>query len=167
MPEADNDTVIHDVIAANEAFAAAYSWSGGPRPSRALTVVACMDTRLEPYRVLGLRPGEAHIIRNAGGLPTDDVLRSLSISQRRLGTRSVILVHHTDCGMQGFDDEAFRAELATTGVVPGWVVPGFSDPHEAMRNSLAVVRNCQWLPHRDAVRGFVYDVTSGRLAAVD
>jgi carbonic anhydrase len=126
-----------------------------------------MDTRLDPLPLLGLEVGQAHVLRNAGGLITPDVLRSLAISQHALGTREIALVHHTECGMAGFDDAAFRAELAAaSGTAPDWDVPGFADPHEDVRRSVAVVRECPWLPARDAVRGYVFDVATGALDAV-
>ncbi|HEY2166877.1 MAG TPA: carbonic anhydrase, partial [Jatrophihabitantaceae bacterium] len=137
------------------------------RPGRHLAVVACMDSRLDLFAALGLHVGDAHVIRNAGGIATDDVLRSLAISQRLLGTRQIVLVHHTECGMLGFDDEAFRAELrAESGQQPSWNVPGFTDVTVDLRSSMARVRDCPWLPHRDAVRGFVFDVTTGHLNEV-
>ncbi len=158
-------TAIDDVVAANRQ----HSWTLQSRlpaaPSRQLTVVTCMDTRLDLLPALGLRIGEAHFLRNAGGLVTDDVLRSLAISQRALGTREIAVIHHTKCGMLGFDDEAFRSELAIeTDQRPPWNVPGFADVHEQARRSLDLVRGCGWLPHRDQVRAFVLDVDSGLLA---
>lgn len=126
-----------------------------------------MDARVDPLPLLGLQVGEAHVLRNAGGVITPDVLRSLALSQRALGTREIALLHHTDCGMAGFDDAAFRSELAAeTGVAPDWDVPGFTDPHEDVRRSLVAVRECGWLPARDAVRGYVFDVATGQLDAV-
>jgi carbonic anhydrase len=131
-------------------------------PRRHLAVVACMDTRLDLFGALGLEIGDAHVLRNAGGLVTPDVLRSLAISQRALGTRDVAVVHHTDCGMSGFDDARFRSELATeSGSAPDWDVPGFADVREQLRRSVAAVRECAWLPNRDGVRGYVYDVATG------
>ena len=128
-------------------------------PSRGVTVVACMDTRLDLFGALGLAIGEVHILRNAGGLVTPDVLRSVAISQRALRTREVWVVQHTLCGMQGLDDAAFRRELAEeTGAEPDWDVPGFADVREQVRSSVAQVQECPWVPHRDAVRGFVYRV---------
>jgi carbonic anhydrase len=142
----------------------------GPRPLRPklrLAVVACQDSRLDLFGALGLEVGDAHLMRNAGGLPTDDVLRSLAISQRRLGTREIVIIHHTECGMQDFDDVAFRAELAgDSGIEPQWDVPGFHDLHQAMRRSIEVVRNCTWLTHREDVRGFIFDTATARLDEV-
>ena len=137
------------------------------RPKLRLAVVACMDSRLDLFGALGLEIGDAHLIRNAGGIPTDDVLRSLALSQRSLGTREIVIIHHTQCGMDGFDDDAFRAELAAeSGREPTWRVHGFTDVYEDMRESVRVVRECPWLPHRDDVRGFVFDVTTGALTEV-
>lgn len=121
-----------------------------------------MDARLDLPRALGFELGDAHVMRNAGGLVTDDMLRSLAISQHKLGTTRIAVVHHTECGMAGFDDAAFRAELSATGQTPSWDVPGFDDVADQVRRSLATVRNCPWLPHRDEVRGYVYDVTTGQ-----
>jgi carbonic anhydrase len=125
-----------------------------------------MDARLELFAAFGLELGDAHVIRNAGGLVTDDVLRSLAISQRKLGTHAVAIVHHTNCGMAGFDDDAFRAELsAESGTPPTWDVAGFTDIEAQLRRSIEIVRTCRWLPSRDDVRGYVYDVRTGELQA--
>jgi carbonic anhydrase len=153
-----------DLIRANDDYVATFPGQRPVRPGRHLAVVACMDSRLDLFAALGLHVGDAHVIRNAGGIATDDVLRSLTISQRLLGTREIVLVHHTECGMLGFDDEAFRAELrAESGQQPSWNVPGFTDVTEDLRSSMARVRDCRWLPHRDDVRGFVFDVATGHL----
>jgi carbonic anhydrase len=137
------------------------------RPKLRLAVVACMDSRLDLFGALGLEIGDAHLIRNAGGIPTDDVLRSLALSQRSLGTREIVIIHHTQCGMDDFDDEAFRRELAAeSGVEPTWQVEGFTDVAAAMRQSIRTVRECPWLPHRDDVRGFVFDVATAALTEV-
>jgi carbonic anhydrase len=126
-----------------------------------------MDSRLDLFGALGLDIGDAHLIRNAGGIPTDDVLRSLAISQRELGTREIAVIHHTECGMAGFDDDAFRAQLAAeSGTTPPWQVPGFTDLEADVRNSVQTVRDCPWLPYRDEVRGFVLVVRTGRLSEV-
>jgi carbonic anhydrase len=160
-------SAIDHLIHANETYAATFP---GPRPLRPklrMTVIACMDSRLDLFGALGLHIGDAHLIRNAGGTITDDVLRSLAVSQRVLGTREVVLIHHTDCGMLGFDDEAFRAELeAESGTPPPWRVPGFVDVYADMRESIARVRACGWLPHREDVRGFVFDVATARIEEV-
>ncbi|MCW2542102.1 MAG: hypothetical protein JWN95_3827 [Frankiales bacterium] len=160
-------SAIDHLLHANVSYAKTFP---GPRPLRPklrLAVIACMDSRLDLFGALGLDIGDAHLIRNAGGLPTDDVLRSLALSQRSLGTREVVLIHHTECGMQGFDDVAFRAELASeSGHEPPWDVPGFSDIRATMRTSIAVVRGCLWIPHRDDVRGFIFDTATARIDEV-
>lgn len=137
------------------------------RPSRRLAIVTCMDSRLDVFAALGLSDGQAHVLRNAGGVITDDVIRSLAISQRRLGTREVMLIHHTDCGMQGLTDDGFRAELQeATGVAPAFAIESFSDVESDVRQSILRVRRSAFLLHRDQVRGFVYDVDSHRLDEV-
>ncbi|GAA3297302.1 carbonic anhydrase [Dactylosporangium vinaceum] len=159
-------SAIDHLIHANARYAETFP---GPRPLRPklrLTVISCMDSRLDLFGALGLEIGDAHLIRNAGGLPTEEVLRSLAISQRKLGTREVVLIHHTECGMEGFDDPEFRAELAETGVAPTWNVPGFTDLHDTMRQSLRTVRECQWIPHREDVRGFIFDVATAKIDEV-
>lgn len=136
-------------------------------PRLQLAVVACMDSRLDVFAALGLKPGEAHVLRNAGGVVSDDVIRSLAISQRRLGTREVMLVHHTDCGMQKITDDGFRTELMeTAGVAPAFAIESFTDVDADVRQSILRVRRSPFLPHRDRVRGFVYDVDDHRLREV-
>ncbi|MDT7742407.1 MAG: carbonic anhydrase [Actinomycetota bacterium] len=161
-------TVTDELVAANESFAASFTGGGLPGPpSRHVAVVACMDARLDVYRVLGLGDGEAHVIRNAGGVVTDDVLRSLTISQRKLETTEVVLLHHTRCGMATFDDDEFVTELASdAGQPPAWAPGAFTDTEQDVRDSLAAVRACPFLLHTDAVRGFVYDVDSGAITEV-
>ena len=128
-------------------------------PQRHLAIVTCMDSRLDVFAALGLDQGEAHVLRNAGGVITDDVIRSLAISQRRLGTQEVMLIHHDDCGMQKITDDGFRMELQeTTGIAPSFAIESFGDVEEDVRQSILRVRRSPFLPHRDAVRGFVYDV---------
>ncbi len=137
------------------------------RPSRRLAIVTCMDSRLDVFAALGLGDGEAHVLRNAGGVITDDVIRSLAISQRRLGTREVMLVHHTDCGMQTLTDDGFREELRqATGVAPAFAIESFTDVDADVRQSLLRVRRSDFLLHTDAVRGFVYDVDTHALREV-
>ena len=137
------------------------------RPSRKLAIVTCMDSRLDVFAALGLRDGEAHILRNAGGVITDDVIRSLAISQRRLGTREVMLIHHTDCGMQKLTDDGFRAELLqATGVAPAFAIESFTNAEADVRQSILRVRRSLFLEHRSAVRGFVYDVDSHGLREI-
>jgi carbonic anhydrase len=138
------------------------------RPARALAIVTCMDSRLNVFDALGLDEGDAHVLRNAGGVITDDMIRSLAISQRLLGTREVMLIHHTDCGMQRLTDDGFRAELqADTGEAPAFAIESFTDLDAAVRQSILRVRRSVFLPHRDRVRGFVYDVDTHRLREVD
>lgn len=160
-------SAIDHLIHANEGYATRFP---GPRPLKPklrLAVVACMDSRLDLFGALGLEIGDAHLIRNAGGVITDDVLRSLALSQRSLGTREVVILHHTECGMDDFDDTAFRAELESdSGQPPPWDVPGFTDVRAAVRDSVELVRGCAWLPHREDVRGFVFDVGTATLDEV-
>jgi len=138
-----------------------------PHPTRQLAIVTCMDPRLDVFAALGLADGEAHILRNAGGVITDDVIRSLAISQRRLGTREVMLIHHSDCGMQKLTDDGFRAELqAATGVAPAFAIESFVDADADVRQSILRVRRSEFIPHRNAVRGFIYDVDTHRLHEV-
>ncbi|HEX6229217.1 MAG TPA: carbonic anhydrase [Solirubrobacterales bacterium] len=138
------------------------------RPSKRLAIVTCMDARLDVFAALGLGHGEAHVLRNAGGVITDDVIRSLAVSQRRLGTREVMLIHHTDCGMQKLSDDGFRAELQeATGVSPAFAIESFTDVEADVRQSILRVRRSPFLPHREVVRGFVYDVESHRMREVE
>lgn len=136
-------------------------------PGRKIAVVACMDARLNPYGILGLTEGDAHVIRNAGGVVTDDVLRSLAISQRLLGTEEIVLIHHTDCGMLTFRDDDFKAQIESdTGMRPRWSPEAFANPEEDVRQSLARVKADPFLPHSTVVRGFVFDVKDGALREV-
>jgi carbonic anhydrase len=136
-------------------------------PSKHVAVLACMDARLIPTRVLGLNEGEAHVLRNSGGVVTDDAIRSLAISQNLLGTEEIILLHHTDCGMLTFTDEDFAAKLEDeTGQRPGWSAQSFSDVEADVRDSLARLRESPFIPNKDSIRGFVYDVKSGELREV-
>lgn len=159
---------IDELLANNEAFAADLPAKHlDVRPSRRLAIVSCMDSRLDVFAALGLGDGEAHVLRNAGGVITDDVIRSLAVSQRRLGTREVMLIHHTDCGMQSLSDDGFRAELQeATGVAPAFAIESFSDVDADVRQSILRVRRSLFVPHRDCVRGFVYDVDTHRLREV-
>jgi carbonic anhydrase len=160
--------VIDELIANNEGYAASLATRHlDVRPSRALAVVTCMDSRLDVFAALGLRDGEAHVLRNAGGVITDDVIRSLAVSQRRLGTRAVMLIHHTSCGMLSLSDDGFRAELQqATGIAPAFAIESFTDLDGDVRQSILRVRRSTFLPHRDMVRGFVYDVDTHRLREV-
>ncbi|GAA4621603.1 carbonic anhydrase [Actinoallomurus vinaceus] len=136
-------------------------------PERHLTVVACMDARLDLFSMLGLEIGDAHIVRNAGGVVTPDVIRSVAISQRSLGTREIMLIHHTGCGLLGITDEEFRAQLkAETGLEPEWSAEAFTDLDEDVRESIARIKADPFIPHKDSVRGFVFDVKTGELREV-
>jgi carbonic anhydrase len=160
--------VIDELVANNEAFAAQVEERHLPvEPSRHLAIVTCMDSRLDVFAALGLGDGEAHVLRNAGGVITDDVIRSLALSQRKLGTREVMLIHHDDCGLQKVSDDGFRDELrAATGVSPAFAIESFTDVEADVRQSILRVRRSDFLPHRDAVRGFVYDVDTHALREV-
>jgi carbonic anhydrase len=156
---------IDELLANNRVFADALQPRPlDARPSRRLAIVTCMDARLDVVAALGLRASEAHILRNAGGVITDDVIRSLAISQRRLGTREVMLIHHTGCGMQSLSDDGFRAELLeATGVAPAFAIESFADVEADVRQSILRVRRSAFVEHRANVRGFVYDVESHHL----
>ena len=161
-------SVIDELIAQNEEFAGSLpEHHFDVRPSRELAIVTCMDSRLDVFAALGLGNGEAHVLRNAGGVITDDVIRSLAISQRLLGTREVMLIHHSDCGMEKISDDGFRAELREeTGVSPSFAIESFKDLDADVRQSILRVRRSAFLPNRDSVRGFVYDVDDHRLREV-
>jgi carbonic anhydrase len=136
-------------------------------PARHTAVLACMDARLNVYGVLGLNEGDSHVIRNAGGVATDDAIRSLAISQRLLGTREIILIHHTDCGMLTFSDDAFRESIREeTGIKPPWAAEAFADLETDVRQSAARITSSPFVPHTDQVRGFVFDVVTGKLDEV-
>jgi carbonic anhydrase len=136
-------------------------------PSRGVAVIACMDARLDVYQILGLALGEAHVIRNAGGVVTEDEIRSLAISQRLLGTREIILIHHTECGMLTFTDDEFKAGIEQeTGIKPSWAAEAFGDLDDDVRQSIARIKASPFVPHTDAIRGFVFDVTTGKLNEV-
>jgi carbonic anhydrase len=160
---------IDELFENNEAFAGSQPEAElDVRPRRQLAIVTCMDSRLDVFQALGLRDGEAHILRNAGGVITDDVIRSLAISQRKLGTREVMLIHHTDCGLLKLTDDGFRAELQeAAGIAPAFAIESFGDVDADVRQSILRVRRSPFLPHRDAVRGFVYDVATHRLREVE
>lgn len=161
-------SVIDELLANNGRFADSLpAQQLAVTPSRQLAIVTCMDSRLDVFAALGLKDGEAHVLRNAGGVITEDVIRSLALSQRLLGTREVMLIHHSDCGMQKVSDDGFRAELqADTGVAPSFAIESFSDLDADVRQSILRVQRSAFLPHRDSVRGFVYDVGSHRLREV-
>jgi len=136
-------------------------------PAKRVAVLACMDARLNPYGLLGLSEGDAHVIRNAGGVVTDDEIRSLAISQRLLGTEEIILIHHTDCGMLTFTDDDFRRSIQDeTGIKPAWAAETFDDLEEDVRQSIARIKASPFIPRKESVRGFIYDVHTGRLSEV-
>ena len=157
-----------DLVRSAEAYADVFDRARLKRsPRRKIAIVTCMDSRIDPYGLLGLREGDAHVIRNAGGVITDDEIRSLAISQRLMGTEIIICIHHTDCGMQYFNDADFRAELeAETGVPVPWDTEAFSDVDLDVRKSVARILESPFIPHRDQVRGFVYEVETGVLRPV-
>jgi carbonic anhydrase len=157
-----------DLLANNDAYVASFDKADLPLPpGKKTAVVACMDARLSVYGALGLEEGDAHVIRNAGGVVTDDAIRSLAISQRLLGTEEIILIHHTDCGMLTFTDDEFRNSIeAETGIKPEWAAESFSDLDGDVRQSIARIKASPFIPRKDAVRGFVYEVESGRLREV-
>ena len=161
-------SVTDELLANAERYAAAFDKSDLPLPpATGVALVACMDARLNPYGLLGLTEGDAHIIRNAGGVVTADTRRCLAISQRLLGTTEIILIHHTGCGMLTFTDDAFKAGIqAETGLKPEWAAEAFSDLDEDVRQSIARIKADPFIPHTDQVRGFVYEVETGRLREV-
>jgi len=156
-----------ELVTNNQRYADAFSGPLPLPPARGVAIVACMDARLNVYALAGLSEGEAHVIRNAGGVVTDDVIRSLAISQRLLGTREIMLIHHTECGMLTFTDDEFKAAIQEeTGVKPPWAAEAFADLDTDVRQSIARIKASPFVPHRDAVRGFVFDVASGKLSEV-
>jgi carbonic anhydrase len=161
-------SVTDELLANAERYAAAFDKRDLPLPpGRGVAIVACMDARLNVYGLLGLTEGDAHIIRNAGGVVTADTRRCLAISQRLLGTTEIILIHHTGCGMLTFTDDAFKADIqAETGIKPDWAAEAFTDLDQDVRQSVARIRADPFIPHTGQVRGFVYDVETGRLREV-
>jgi carbonic anhydrase len=160
-------TVTDDLLANNKTYASQFSGPLPLPPAKGTAVVACMDARIDVYRILGLEEGESHVIRNAGGVVTDDVLRSLLISQRLLGTKEIILIHHTDCGMLTFtDDEVKAAVQADIGLRPHFALEAFGDLDDDVRQSIARIKASPYVPNKDSVRGFVFDVESGELREV-
>ncbi len=157
-----------ELIANNRVFVQSYADKDlALRPRRKLAIVACMDSRMDIFQMLGLGHGEAHIIRNAGGVVTDDVIRSLVLSQRSLGTREIILIHHTNCGLQSVSEDQFKAEIeAEVGIKPWWALECFSDPYTDVRQSINRLRNSPFVKFKDHIRGFVYDVADGQLNEV-
>jgi carbonic anhydrase len=157
-----------DLLRNNEAYAASFDKGDLPTPpAKKTAVVACMDARLDVHAILGLGIGEAHVIRNAGGVVTDDAIRSLAISQRLLGTEEIVLIHHTECGMLTFSDDEFREQIQSdTGIKPPWSPESFTDLDADVRSSIGRIRTSPYIAHKDSVRGFVYDVKSGKLREV-
>jgi carbonic anhydrase len=160
-------SAVDEYVSNNEEYALTHPGGLPVRPARQVAVVACMDSRMRIFPMLGLGDGEAHVIRNAGGVVTDDVVRSLAISQRLLGTREIMLIHHTDCGMQRTTEDEFkRAVEAETGIRPPWAVESFGDAEQDVRQSIARLMASPFIPHKDAIRGFVFDVDTGKLNEV-
>ena len=161
-------TEIDEVLASNASYAANFHATDlTASPRRRLAVVACADARIDVHRILGLEEGDAHVIRNAGGVITDDVIRSLMISQRLLGTREVMLIHHTDCGMLKFRDDDFKDAIeAETGLRPAFALEAFADLEQNVRQSIARIHASPFIPHKDQIRGFIYDCASGKLTEV-
>lgn len=167
-PNGEPSESVEQLLSNNATFASEFGDAGlEVNPSRQLAVVACMDSRMDIFQLLGLENGEAHIIRNAGGVITDDVIRSLCLSQRYLGTNEIMLLHHTDCGLQNVSEDSFNAELeAELGVKPWWALESFTDPYADVRQSIQRLYMTPFVPHKESIRGFVYDVTSGQLHEV-
>jgi carbonic anhydrase len=155
------------LVTNNQRYAESFSGPLPLPPSLGVAVIACMDARLNVYAILGLNDGEAHVIRNAGGVVTDDEIRSLAISQRLLGTREIILIHHTECGMLTFTDDDFKASIQEeTGIKPPWAAEAFPDLDGDVRQSIARIKASPFVPYTDQVRGFVFDVATGQLNEV-
>ena len=160
-------SVTDELLANNAEYAAHFEGPLPLPPAKHVAVVACMDARLNVYGVLGLHEGDAHVIRNAGGVVTEDEIRSLAISQRLLGTQEIILIHHTDCGMLTFTDDEFKQSIqADTGIKPSWAAEAFSDLETDVRQSIARIKASPFVPRKDSVRGFVFDVATGKLDEV-
>ena len=161
-------SVTDELIKNNESYAANFDKGDLPLPpAKKVAVLACMDARLNPYGALGLEEGDAHVIRNAGGVVTDDEIRSLAISQNLLGTEEIVLIHHTDCGMLTFTDDEFKQKLQEeTGEKPEWAVETFPDLDENVRESIRRITSSPFIPKKDSVRGFVYEVETGKLREV-
>src|SRR5688572_18666425 len=161
-------SVTDELLANNEQYSTAFDKGDLPLPpAKKVAVVACMDARLDPARVLGLEEGDAHVIRNAGGVVTDDAIRSLTISQRLLGTQEIILIHHTDCGMLTFSDDDVKAQIeADTGIKPPFALEAFGDLERDVRQSMARIKASPFVPNKDNIRGFIYEVEKGTLREV-
>ncbi len=160
-------SITDELLENNKAYVESFGGELPLPPAKHVAVVACMDARLDVYRILGLQEGEAHVIRNAGGVVTDDEIRSLTISQRLLGTEEVVLIHHTDCGMLTFTDDGFKQQiLDDTGIKPEWAAEAFGDLDQDVRQSIARIKASPFIPKKDSVRGFVFDVATGALREV-
>jgi carbonic anhydrase len=160
-------SVTDELLANNARYTQTVSGPLPLRPAKHVAVVACMDARLDIYRILGLQEGEAHVISNAGGVVTDDAIRSLAISQRLLGTQEIILIHHTDCGMLTFTDNEFKKSIQDdTAIKPAWSAEAFPDLDEDVRQSIARIRSSPFVLNKDSIRGFIFDVATGRLHEV-
>lgn len=161
-----SEPLADEILDGNRRFAEQFTAADlPPAPARRVAVLVCMDARIDVLDALGLSVGDAHVVRNAGGVVTDDVIRSLALSQRRFGTREIVLVHHTNCGLEGLDEEEFKQELrAETGGEPAWSLGSFRDPYASVDESIRRLQSSPFLLHRDHIRGFVYDVRTGRLA---
>ncbi len=160
-------SVTDDLLAHNATYAETFQGPLPLPPAKGVAVLACMDARLNVYGMLGLQEGDAHVIRNAGGVVTDDQIRSLAISQRLLGTEEIVLIHHTGCGMLTFTDDEFKRSIQDeTGIKPSWSAETFGDLDEDVRQSVARIKASPFIPRKDGVRGFVYEVETGRLREV-
>jgi carbonic anhydrase len=161
-------SVTDELLRNNEAYAETFDKGDLPMPpAKHIAIVTCMDARLSPYVMLGLEEGDAHVIRNAGGVITDDEIRSLAISQRLLGTREIVLIHHTDCGMLTFSDDELKQQIQEdVGVKPHFSMESFTDLEEDVRQSIARIQASPFVPHKDSVRGFIYEVETGRLREI-
>jgi carbonic anhydrase len=160
-------SAVDDYLKSNKEYALTHVGGMPTAPGQHVAIVACMDSRMRIFPMLGLTGGEAHVIRNAGGVVTDDVVRSLAISQRLLGTREIMLIHHTDCGMQKTTEEEFKGAIESeTGIRPPWAVESFGDAAQDVRQSIGRLKASPFIPHKDAIRGFVFDVDTGQLNEV-
>jgi carbonic anhydrase len=161
--------LVNRMLAANAAYVGTHGWHElSTLPGKQLAVVTCMDSRIDAFAALGLDLGDAHVLRNAGGVVTDDTIRSLTLSQRALGTRHIVLIHHTRCGLLGVDEDDFRRQMQEeTGMKPPWSLEAFTDLEADLRSSVTRVRTSPYLPHRDSVYGLILDVDSGQLTPVE
>ena len=161
-------SVTDQLLENNKVYAETFTGPLPLPPSKHIAILACMDARIDVYQALGLNPGEGHVIRNAGGVVTADEIRSLTISQRLLGTKEIVLIHHTDCGMLTFSDDEFKSSIqAETGLKPEWAAESFSDVEVDVRQSIARIKGSKFIPDTSSVRGFVFDVATGKLNEVN